>query len=55
MVSLALIPRLSGPDFRDRISQELTPSVITSPGLLLLVDTSLLQITKHLQELDTRP
>ena len=44
-----------GPDFRDKISQKLTPRVITSLGLLLLVDTSLLQITKQLQELDTRP
>jgi hypothetical protein len=36
-------------------SQKLTPRIITSPGFLLLVDTSLLQITKRLQELDTRP
>ena len=55
MVSLALIPSLSGPDFGNTIFQKLTPSVITSPGLLLLVDTSLLQITKHLQEFHTRP
>ena len=45
-----------GAGFRGHtISQKLTPRVITSPGLLLLVDTSLLQITKLLQELDTRP
>ena len=34
---------LSGPDFGDTMSQKLTPRVITSLGLLLLVDTSLLQ------------
>ena len=37
------------------ISQKLTPRVITSPGLPLLVVTSLLQITKLLQELHRRP
>ena len=50
MVSLALIPSLSGPDFLDNIFQKLTPRVITSPGLLLLVDTSLIQNSKQLQE-----
>ena len=50
MVSLALTPRLSGPDFQDIKFQKFTPRVITSPGLLLLVDTSLIQNSKQLQE-----
>jgi hypothetical protein len=33
MVSLALIPRLSGPDLRVTKSQKLTPRVTTSPRI----------------------
>ena len=36
MVSLALIPRLSGPDLWDTVSQKLTRRVVTSPKIIVI-------------------
>lgn len=54
MVSLALIQRLSGLVFGDIKSEQMTLMSSSAPGLLLLVDTSLIQNSKQLQEFECK-